>query len=231
MDALTNAHTRRGGNNPLSDGVASIAIPESQGLQIGVSSNYIHKEIRHWFVFRAIYNQVDKAYKILQEKHIETYIPMHYVIKIKKGKKKRLLEPLLPNLIFAYMTREQADNLVRKQSDTSGYIKYYLDKTAEKEASGFHPPLTVKDSDMANFIHATSIESDHIMTVSPEYCHYKSGDLVKVTDGDFKGIVGKVARISGQQRVVVEIKSLCLVATAYVPSAFLEPYRELEQRH
>lgn len=228
MDALTNALTRQGGNKPSSDGVASVAIPEAQSLQTGVSSNCTPTGIHHWFVFRAIYNQVDKVYKVLQEKHIETYIPMHYVQKVKNGKKKRILEPLLPNLVFVYTTRKQADNLVRKTSDISGYIKYYLDKTAEKEASGFHPPLTIKDAEMMNFIHATSIENDHIMMVSPEYCHYKSGDLVRVVDGDFKGVVGKVARVSGQQRVVVEIKNLCLIATAYVPSAFLEPYEGLK---
>ena len=37
-----------------------------------------------------------------------------------------------------------------------------------------------------------------------------------------EGVTGKVARISGQQRVVVEISGLCLVATAYIPNGFLE---------
>ena len=46
--------------------------------------------------------------------------------------------------------------------------------------------------------------------------------MVRVIDGDFKGVVGKVARVCGQQRVVVEIKGVCLVSTAYIPSAFIE---------
>ena len=53
-------------------------------------------------------------------------------------------------------------------------------------------------------------------------CHFKSGDLVRIVDGKFKGVAGRVARVCGQQRVVVEVEGLCLVATAYVPSAFLE---------
>lgn len=75
---------------------------------------------------------------------------------------------------------------------------------------------------MINFIKATSTESDHVRIVSNEQCHYKSGDIVKVIDGEFKGVTGRVARITGQQRVVVEIVGLCMVATAYIPSAFLE---------
>ena len=54
------------------------------------------------------------------------------------------------------------------------------------------------------------------------YSHYKSGDIVKVIDGEFKGVTGRVARIAGQQRVVVEISGLCLVATAYIPTDFIK---------
>ena len=46
---------------------------------------------------------------------------------------------------------------------------------------------------------------------------YKLGDHVIVTEGDFEGIQGRVARIAGQQRVIVELFSGCLVATAYIP--------------
>ena len=51
----------------------------------------------------------------------------------------------------------------------------------------------------------------------------QSGDKVKIVGGDFKGVEGTVARVSGQQRVVVEIQGLCLIATAYIPTAFIEP--------
>jgi hypothetical protein len=45
---------------------------------------------------------------------------------------------------------------------------------------------------------------------------------LRIIEGQFKGVMGRVARISGQQRVVVEVKDVCLVSTAYIPSAFLE---------
>ena len=75
---------------------------------------------------------------------------------------------------------------------------------------------------MINFIKATSTDSDHVRIVSSDQCHYKSGDMVRVIAGEFKGVIGKVARIAGQQRVVVDITGLCLVATAYIPSDFIE---------
>ena len=97
-----------------------------------------------------------------------------------------------------------------------------LDKTKPLEENGKHPPLTIPFSAMTNFIKATSTNSEHVRIVSPEQCHYKNGDIVKIIDGEFKGVTGKVARIAGQQRVVVEIAGVCMVATAYIPSIFIK---------
>ena len=70
---------------------------------------------------------------------------------------------------------------------------------------------------MNNFIRLTSIKNPHIIPVTTEIIQYKLGYIVIVTEGDFKDIHGRVARIAGQQRVIVELFDGCLVATAYVP--------------
>ena len=90
------------------------------------------------------------------------------------------------------------------------------------QENGCNPPLTISEEAMQNFIRVTSIDNKHVRVVAPENCHYKSGDMVRVIDGQFKGVVGKVARVAGQQRVVVEVEGVCLVSTAYVPTAFIE---------
>ena len=48
-----------------------------------------------------------------------------------------------------------------------------------------------------------------------------------VIEGEFKGVHGRVARIAGQQRVVVELFDGCLVATAYVPKEAMRIYTQL----
>lgn len=101
-------------------------------------------------------------------------------------------------------------------------MKFYLDKTKPLEENGKHPPLIIPFAAMTNFIKATSTDSEHVRIVSAEQCHYKSGDTVKVIGGEFEGVIGKVARVAGQQRVVVEISGLCLVATAYIPTDFIK---------
>lgn len=222
MNALVNAHTTRGCDSPLYIGFVSDVPLEAQGIDKEVSSEYTLQEGSCWFVLRVTYNRITTAYERAKKAGIRAYVPMHYVQKVIVGKKKRILQPLLSNILFIYSTREVADKFVRKETNAASFVKYYLDKTLPLEANGKNPPLTIPYNAMVNFIKATSTESDHVRIVTEEQCHYKGGDIVRVIAGDFKGCVGRVARIAGQQRVVVEITGLCLVATSYIPSAFIE---------
>ena len=222
MNALLNAHTHRGRSRSPHVGLTSNVLPEAQRSQTGVSSDYVQKANHEWFVLRVTYNRTQKAYSIMSTSDVQSYMPMHYVIKKEIGKKKRMLQPLLPNLFFVYATREAVNSIIKKKGEETSVLKFYLDKTKPLEDNGKHPPLTIPFTSMTNFIKATSTDSEHVRIVSAEQCHYKSGDMVKVIDGEFKGVTGRVARIAGQQRVVVEISGLCLVATAYIPTDFIK---------
>lgn len=46
-------------------------------------------------------------------------------------------------------------------------------------------------------------------------------------EGKFKGVIGRVARYQGQQRVAVAIEDSLTIATAYLPSAFLQYIEEI----
>lgn len=219
--ALSNAVNRGGGNNPPDVGLTSNVLPETIRTGIGVSSGYAQKDNHLWYVLRATYNRTKTAYEILVNEQIEAYIPQHYVQKEINGKKKRIMEPLLPNLIFVYSTLEEIMGCIKEHPEIS-YLRFYRNKTKDLNTQdGKHPPLTIEYHEMMNFIRTTSIDDEHIKLVDVKQCHYKSGDLVRIVDGKFKGVTGRVARVSGQQRVVVEVEGLCLVATAYVPSAFI----------
>lgn len=227
MKALSNAVSNRGGENPSSARLTSCTSPEVLGSsaedsQTGVSSDFVPDGKRQWFVLRATYGRAEKAFGVFQEANIEAYFPKRDVVKIVDGKRILVSEPLLPNIVFAYMTREMSRKFLKEPAPTASWIKYYTDKTKTLENdTHYHPPMIVPDNDMLNFIRLTSINNEHITVVDPERCHFKSGDLVKVVEGLFAGVIGRVGRAAGQQRVIVEIQGLCHVATAYIPSAFI----------
>ena len=218
MSTLTNVTPKRGEEPPPSTRLIPCA--PSRTTHDGVSVGYTPDPRKKWYVMRATYHRERKAYYYLVSKGVEAYLPLHYKSKIVKGKRRVVSESLLPNLLFVYTTPEVIKTYSKNHSHLT-FLNHYYDHFHKSE-DGSNPPLVVPYEAMMNFIRITSVPSEHVKVVNPEACHYKSGDLVKVIDGAFKGVVGKVARVAGQQRVVVEVEGVCLVSTAYVPSAFIE---------
>ena len=122
-----------------------------------------------------------------------------------------------------------AEQFVKDPAPSSKWLKYYTDKTKPLEnATGLNPPIVIPDNEMLNFIKATSVPSEHSGMISKDRIRYKSGDLVQVTKGDFKGIIGKVVRAAGQQRIAIELEGIGIFITAYIPNDFLKVLERCE---
>ena len=188
----------------------------------GVSVESVPSENKQWFVLRVSYGRILKAKAFVEANGLECYVPMRYKEVKKQGKKRIITEPLLPSFLFVHATAEQIETLLNEIKisfdESRNLLSYYFDHTAHlQDNHERNPPLTIRDEAMNNFIRLTSIKNPHIIPVTTETVQYKLGDMVIVTEGEFKDIHGRVARIAGQQRVVVELFEGYLVATAYIP--------------
>lgn len=194
----------------------------SDDVKDGVSVENVPDGNKQWFVLRVSYGRIDKAKAFVEAKGFECYVPMQYK-EVKKHDKKRIItEPLLSSFLFVHAAAEQVDSFLQdkniKAPENKALLSYYYDHTSHCENSPTkNPPLVISDAAMDNFIRLTSIHNPHIIPVTSENIKYKLGDEVMITEGDFKDIRGRVARIAGQQRVVVELFEGYLVATAYIP--------------
>ncbi len=196
--------------------------PSIQECKDGVSVENVLSENKQWFVLRVSYGRIIKAKAFVEAKELECYVPLRYKEIRKQGKKRIITEPLLPSFLFVHASAEQVDSLLQDKSikplENIALLSYYYDHTSHCEKSPTkNPPLVISDSAMGNFIRLTSIHNPHIIPVTSENIKYKLGDEVVITEGEFKDIRGRVARIAGQQRVLVELFDGYLVATAYVP--------------
>ena len=188
----------------------------------GVSVENVPNENKQWFVLRVSYGRIIKAKAFVEAKGLECYVPLRYKEIRKQGKKRIITETLLPSFLFVHASAERVDYLLQDKSikplENRALLSYYYDHTSHCENSPTkNPPLVISDAAMDNFIRLTSIHNPHIIPVTSENIKYKLGDEVVITEGEFKDIRGRVARIAGQQRVVVELFDGYLVATAYVP--------------
>ena len=217
MNALYNANVE---DQAQRKGLASYAFPEAKSSQSGVSVRYVPAADKVWYVFRILYGYTQQVADFFVEDNAYPYVAMVWKDVRKDGKKKRVLVPFL-NLIFAYVTKEQAENYVRDYQ-MSKFITYYYNHFVTNEY-GKNPPLTVSQKDMEPLVKVTALRDEHVMEVDMKKCRFVSDDIVRVTDGPFEGITGRVARVNRQSRVVIYIKGLQSgITTAYIPSCYLE---------
>ena len=203
--------------------------PSIQSNKDGVSVENVLDENKQWFVLRVSYGRIIKAKAFIEAKGLECYVPLRYKEVRKQGKKRIITEPLIPSFIFVHASAEQVDSLLQDKNikvlENRALLSYYYDHTSHCEkAPTKNPPLVISGIAMDNFIRLTSIHNPHIIPVTSENIKYKLGDEVVITEGEFKNIRGRVARVAGQQRVLVELFDGCLVATAYIPRNAIKIY-------
>ena len=205
-----------------SAGLTSRTPSISDDVRNGVSVENLSAGNKLWFVLRVSYGRIIKAKAFVEAKGLKCYVPLRYKEVRKQGKKRIIHTALLPSLIFVHASAEQVETLLHDNkivaNESRALLSYYFDHTIHlQDNPNRNPPLTIQDEVMNNFICLTSIKNPHIIPVTSNNIQFKLGDNVVVMEGEFKGVHGRVARIAGQQRVIVELFDECLVATAYVP--------------
>lgn len=226
-------HTSGGGELPPCAGFTSNALPKAQSTvsvessQTGVSTRYVpissrHKEedVPHWYALRTTYGREKKTYDYMTAKGITAFYPTQKTVKIIKGKRKIVTESLLPNIFFAYGTLNQLKIFVHDNINLPFLRFYYrhvhVGRIIEKI------PMTVPDYQMESLKIICTADTDNTIVSFVKVPKFEKGQLVKIIDGTFKGVVGRVARWQGQQRVAVVMQDLVTVVTAYVPNAYCE---------
>ncbi|WP_278680544.1 UpxY family transcription antiterminator [Leyella stercorea] len=229
-------HTSGGGEFPPCAGLISNALPEAQSTvsaessQTGVSTRSVHilskskvqkeEEIPHWYALRTTYGREKKAYDYMTAKGITAFYPTTDTVKLIKGKRKVVTESRLPNIFFAYGTEEQLKSFVYDNVNLPFLRFYYRHVHIGRRIEKI--PLIVPDYQMESLKIICASEAEDIILVPSDVEKFKTGQTVRVIEGVFKGAIGKVVRFQGQQRIGIVIDGLMTVASAYVPSAFLE---------
>lgn len=168
-----------------------------------------------WYVLRIPYQKAKEAQGKIERMQIRTYLPVQKIVDEKDGRYTYKEQPCVPNVLFVYCNRTTLRMLVK---ETPGSIKMaYQYNYCEFDRFGKNPLLVIPEYQMENFMKLMYIDNKDIVNVTDQDIHFKSNDVVLITEGPFKGIKGRVARVKGATRVVVELDYLCTMATAYIP--------------
>lgn len=231
-----NVHTVGGGETPPCAGLTPNVLPEAQSTisavssHTGVSTRNVHtgttlKQLKqedtpHWYALRCTYGREKAAYDYFVAKGIIAFYPTTNAVKIINGKRKVVAESRLPNIFFASGTEEQIKTFVYDNVNLP-FLRFYY-RHVHVGCRINKTPLIVPDYQMESLKIICAADMDNTIVSLTEVPKFEKGQLVRVVDGAFKGVIGIVARWQGQQRVGVVVEGLVTMVTAYVPSAFLE---------
>lgn len=174
----------------------------------------ISRTAKAWYPIRITYSREIALKEHLESIGIKCYIPMHYQTVGRDEHKKRKLVPIIHNLVFVYSTREQLDSL-KKELEYRLPMRYIMERETRQ-------PIIVPDKQMQDFITVADTYNEQVIYLDPGELKLKKGSRVRITEGIFCGVEGKLLRIKGDRRVVVSIEGIMAVATTFIHPSMLE---------
>ena len=161
-----------------------------------------------WHVLRVTYSRELKIKAILEQKGVQVFVPMMWKTKITDGVQEKKLVPAVSNLCFVYWDKDSIDTFISGFGDNSP-VHYYWDRTTNR-------PMTVNAKAMADFIAVASTMDEDLIYMTEINDKLREGQTVRVKNGPFAGVEGKIVRIRKSRRILVELPGMLAVATTYV---------------
>ena len=173
-----------------------------------------------WYILRTSSANAIELCDYIQSQGLRTFIPTEYRPIMIGEEKVWQQTPSQPDLLFAYGSYDDIHTIIK---NTTLQFVHESEVSQQSQLTAPDAPVTVTDDDMANLIHLVNVSMPQSYSVTDKEIHYRPGGLVRITDGPFKDVIGRVARIHTQTRVVVTIPGIISYATTYIPKHQMQP--------
>lgn len=180
-----------------------------------LTSPHTPLHVPQWYVLRCSSGDVIEVCENIEANGFRAFTPTEYRPTMIGNEKVWQQEPSRPDLLFVYGTYDTIRTLLGKESSLIHFVCAQTD-------GGTATPITVPEESMSNLIRLVEVGMPQSYSVTDKEIHYRPGGPVRIIDGPFKGVVGRVARIHTQTRVVVTIPGIISFATTYIPKHQME---------
>ncbi|MBR5102848.1 MAG: UpxY family transcription antiterminator [Muribaculaceae bacterium] len=165
----------------------------------------IESEPTQWYAMRATYRRELTVKSLLDINQIESFVPMHHVIKEgKRGRKIRVYEPVIHNLIFINTSKSKLQSIKQKLP----YLQYITEKR-----DGESKPIIVPEKQMNDFIAVSKSDDKCLQYVSPCDLELSEGTKIKIHGGAFDGVEAIFVRMKGHRKksIVISIDNVIAI--------------------
>lgn len=162
----------------------------------------------YWFAAKTKPRQEKFVKEKLSILHIENFIPLRLEVRQWKYRKKKVIVPVIPHLVFIRSNFKSCFDIPNVHNVRIWYIKDYISKRN----------IIVPDKQMEDFMFLLNTNRGNVNVVNPNLA---KGDRVVVTKGPLKGIEGELIRVEDKSRVVVNLQGIIAVSVD-IEGVFLE---------
>ena len=181
----------------------------------------LSSEKMQWFAMRATYRRGMQIKALLDKEGINNFIPMRYEVRIRNGRKRRELVPVISDLIFVHSVQSELQKVKFKLP----YFQYMIDiRNGQK--------IIVPDGQMRDFIAVAVTYDEHLLFFKPEEINPAKGTRVRIIGGDFAGYEGIFIKVKGarDRRVVICIQGIIAMAMATISPDLIEVIKEPKKK-
>ena len=175
-----------------------------------MASREYEEEVR-WYVMRDLKRMNAKlpAYKLLEGKKMEVFVPMKWRLVTRKGVRVREEVPFIQDLLFVHETRKNLDAVVEKVPT----LQYRWLRDTWRE------PMVVADADMERFIRAVNATESPMYYLPEEVTPSMYGRRIHIIGGPLNGYEGALLTTRGSKvkRLLVELKGFLSVGVEVEP--------------
>lgn len=174
-------------------------------LEIGT----VTEESPKWFVMNAYKSERKAEEALMAVRDMEYFIPKRYVARKYQGRMKRVLVPVIPNLVFVRAVYDRLEAFKR----TCPFLHY-----ATRRIDGENRIMKVPDAQMDSFIRVASRHEDEVTYYAPDEIQLEKGTRVRVIGGTFDGVEGVLMKVKGKRsrRIVICVQDVVACAIAEV---------------
>lgn len=151
------------------------------------------KTVARWYAVYVKSRFEKKTFQLLEERHIEAYLPLISRLKQWSDRKKMVEEPLFKSYLFVHTDLKNYFDIL----NTPGVVRFVCFEGK---------PVPVPDNQLVavkEFVGENDKEEDLTDLVD-----LHEGQMVEIVYGQMKGLVGRLVEIRGKQRLVVNIEAV-----------------------
>lgn len=146
----------------------------------------------HWYAVYIKSRAEKKAQTELQQKEIESFLPLQRRLRQWSDRKKWVEMPLIPGYLFVRISRKEYDSVIQ-----SSFVVSYV---------RFEGAADIIPDNQIEYLQLMLKQDNLEIEITPEV--FEPGQTIEIIAGPLIGMHGKLVRINGKNKVAMELEQL-----------------------